>query len=172
MIPRKIPESQKFQIEDQKRKLAQQMFEITSSKRLLQVKAAYIEKRSEVAGLVKESGNDREGHIVSEILAREHIFINSNSPDKIQQVIDELERLEWNILMRTIDFLRGMFSHLVERRASMNDQILASQLIESGKRAAAREDVEELRLISGRLWNLMPAREQDSDEMRVYTGIV
>lgn len=53
----------------------------------------------------------------------------------------------------------------------MNDQIQASQLIESGKRAAAREDVEELRQITGRLWDLMPANEQASEEMRAYTGM-
>lgn len=162
----------KFQVEDQKRKLAQQMFELTSTKRLMQVKATYNERRTEVAKLVKDSGNDRERHVVSEIIAREQTFINSISPEKIQQVIDDLGRLEWGILMRTPDFLNAMFSHLVERRASMNDQIQASQLIESGKRAAAREDVEELRQINGRLWDLMPAQEQASDEMRAYTGIV
>ena len=162
----------KFQLEDQKRKLAQQMFELTSSKRLKQVKAAYSEKRAEVAKLVQESGNDRERHVVSEIIAREQTFINSTSPEKIQQVTDELGRLEFGILMRTPDFLNAMFVHLVDRRASMNDQIQASQLIDSGKRAAARGDIEELRLINGRLWDLMPAREQASDEMRAYTGIV
>ena len=162
----------KFQVEDQKRKLAQQMFELTSTKRLMQVKAAYNDKRTEVAKLVKDSGNDRERHVVSEIIAREQTFINSTSPEKIQQVIDDLGRLEWGILMRTPDFLNAMFSHLVERRASLNDQIQASQLIESGKRAVAREDVEELRQINGRLWDLMPAKEQASDEMRAYTGIV
>ena len=162
----------KFQLEDQKRKLAQQMFELTSSKRLKQVKAAYSEKRAEVAKLVQESGNDRERHVVSEIIAREQTFINSTSTEKIQQVTDELGRLEFGILMRTPDFLNAMFVHLVDRRASMNDQIQASQLIDSGKRAAARGDIEELRLINGRLWDLMPAREQASDEMRAYTGIV
>ena len=163
----------KFQMEYQKRKLAQKMFELTSSKRLKQVKGAYSDKRSEVAKLVNESGNDRERHIVSEIIAREQTFINSSSPEKIQQVIDELDRLEWGILMRTPDFLNSMFAHLVERRASMNDQIQASQLIESGKRSATREDLEELRLINGRLWDLMPTEEQASDEMRAYyTGIV
>jgi molecular chaperone DnaK len=49
----------KFQVEDQKRKLAQQMFELTSTKRLMQVKATYTDKRTEVAKLVKDSGNDR-----------------------------------------------------------------------------------------------------------------
>ncbi len=162
----------KFQAEDQKRRLAQQMYELTSSKRLLQVKSEYSEKRAEVAKLVQESGNDRGRHVVSEIIAREQSFINSSSPEKIQQTIDELRRLELEILMRTPDFLNAMFAHFVERRASMNDQIQASQLIDSGKRAAARGDIEGLRLINGRLWDLMPANEQASDEMRAYTGIV
>lgn len=162
----------KFQLEDQKRKLAQEMFELTSSKRLNLVRAAYQDAKVDVANLVKESGNDRERHHVSEIAAREQSFMNSTSPEKIQAIIDELDRVRWQILMRTPDFLKGMFTHLIERRASMNDQIQASQLIENGKRAIAKEDIEALQQINARLWDLMPASEQASDEMRAYTGIV
>ena len=148
------------------------MFELTSSKRLNLVQAAYQETKSEVAKLVKESGNDRERHLISEVFAREQSFINSTSPEKIQAVVDELDRVRWQILMRTPDFLKGMFSHLMDRRASMNDQIQASQLIDNGKRAIAKDDVEALQQINARLWDLMPATEQASDEMRAYTGIV
>ena len=162
----------RFQLEDKKRKLAQQMFELTSGKRLGLVKAANQETRSEVAELIRESGNDREKHLIAEILAREQTFINSTSPDKIQLVVDELERLKFQILVRTPAFLKDMFSHLVDRRASMNDQIQASQLIENGKRAVDREDIESLRQINGRPWDLMPATEMENDEMRAFTGII
>lgn len=162
----------RFQLEDQKRKLAQQMFELTSGKRLNQVKVAYHAIKSEVAELVRESGNDREKHIMSEVLASEQTFINSTSPEKIQVVIDELERLRFQILFRTPSFLKSMFSHLMDRRASMNDQIQASQLLDNGKRAIERDDIESLRQINGRLWDLMPAAEKASDEMRVFTGII
>jgi molecular chaperone DnaK len=163
---------QKFQLEDRKRKLAQEMFELTSSKRLQAAKAAYAEAKSDVAGIVAESGNDRERHALSEIIAREPSFLSSTSPEKIQAAADELHSLQWNILARTPEFLKGMFAHLVERRASMNDQIQASQLIESGKRAIEKDDIDDLRIINSRLWDLMPAKEQSSDEMRAYTGIV
>ena len=162
----------RFQLEDQKRKLAQQMFELTSGKRLNQVKAAYQEAKSEVAELVRDSGNDREKHVMSEILAREQTFINSTSPEKIQAVVDELERLRYQILFRMPAFLKNMFSHLMDRRASMNDQIQASQLIENGKRAIDRDDIESLQQINSRLWDLMPATEKASDEMRAFTGII
>jgi len=163
----------RFQLEDRKRKLAQQMFELTSGKRLGLVKAAYQEAKSEVAELVRDSGNDREKHVIAEILAREQTFINTTSPEKIQSVVDELESLRYQILFRMPDFLKRMFSNLMDRRASMNDQIQASQLIESGKRAIDRDDVEGLQQINSRLWNLMPATEKANDEMRAFiTGII
>ena len=162
----------KFQVEDQKRKLAQNVFELTSGKRLDQAKASYAETKSEIQTLVRESGNDRERHVVSEIFAREQTFINSTSPEKIQAAIEELDSIRWQILMRTPEFLKGMFNHLSEKRASMNDQIQATQLIENGKRAIQRDDVEALQQINSRLWDLMPAVDKASDEMRAYTGII
>ncbi len=162
----------KFQVEDKKRKLAQNVFELTSGKRLDQVKTAYHETKAEIQVLVKESGNDRERHIIAEIFAREQAFINSTSPEKIQTVRQELESIRWQILMRTPDFLKSMFEHLTDRRTSMNDQIQATQLIENGKRAIERDDMEALKQVNSRLWDLMPATDKASDEMRAYTGII
>lgn len=163
---------QKFQLEDRKRKLAQEMFELTSSKRLNAAKTDYTDAKSELASLVRESGNDRERHIMSEIIAREPTFLSSTNPEKIQQITAELNSIRWVILARSPEFLKGMFMHLIERRVAMNDQIQATQLIENGKRAADREDLDTLRQINARLWDLMPDQEQASDEMRAYTGIV
>ncbi|MCA3385471.1 MAG: Hsp70 family protein [Roseomonas sp.] len=163
---------QKFQIEDRKRKLAQEIFELTSSKRLDMVKADYMRERDELSALVRSSGNDRERHLLAEIVAREPSFLSSTNPEKISQISEELSTIRWSILMRSPEFLKSMFSHLVQRRASMNDQIQVSQLVESGRRAFEREDVDTLRQINARLWDLMPAQEQASEEMRAYTGIV
>jgi molecular chaperone DnaK len=162
----------KFQLEDKKRRLAQHVFDLTSSKRLDQARSLYQETRTEVSQLVRESGNDRERHILSEIVAREQAFINSTSPEKVQAATAELERVRWQILVRTPGFLIGMFEHLVERRAAMNDQVQGKQLIEGGRLAISREAWDDLRQINGRLWDLMPAEEQASEEMRAYTGIV
>ncbi len=163
---------QKFQLEDRKRKLAQEMFELTSNKRLDAAKADYTESKGELATLVRESGNDRERHVLSEIIAREPTFLSSTNPEKIQQITEELNSIRWAILARSPEFLKGMFMHLIERRAAMNDQIQATQLIENGRRAVDREDLDTLRQINARLWDLMPDQEQTSEEMRAYTGIV
>jgi molecular chaperone DnaK len=162
----------KFQLDDTKRRLAQDMFELTSGKRLDQARLAYEEARAEVSQLVRESGNDRERHVLQEVVAREQAFINSTNPVRIQGATTELERLRWKILLRTPGFLVGMFKHLVDRRASMNDEVQCKQLIENGKRAVEKEAWDELRQINDRLWDLLPAKEQASEEMRIYTGIV
>jgi molecular chaperone DnaK len=83
-----------------------------------------------------------------------------------------LSQIKWQILARTPDFLKGMYGHLVERRASMNDQLQANTLIEQGKLCVASDDWDELRKINGRLWDLMPETEQTSSEMSSYTNIV
>jgi molecular chaperone DnaK len=162
----------KFQLEDKKRNLAQDMYELTSSKRLTQIKTQYTEVKNEVQALVRDTGNDRERHLVSEILAREQVFINSSGPEKIKDATDELEAIRWEILARTPDFLKGMFHFLLDKRASMNDQIQATQLFENGKRAVERDDFDGLRQINARLWDLIPSKEKDSEEYRAFTGII
>lgn len=54
----------------------------------------------------------------------------------------------------------------------MNDQLQAKNLIESGKRYQNEQDWDNLRQVNGRLWDLLPQREQQSEEMRHFTGIV
>lgn len=162
----------KFQLEDRKRELAREMHELTAGKRLEQARKTYQEEKSEVALLVQESGNDRERNLLRDITNREPSFINSNNPEKIAAETEALARVRWAILMRTPDFLTGMFQHLVEKRPAMNDQIQATQLVDSGKRAISKEDWDELRVINGRLWSLVPAEEQSAEDMRMFTGLV
>ena len=54
----------------------------------------------------------------------------------------------------------------------MNDQMQSNRMIDSGKRAIHDENQEEVRQINEWLWDLMPAAQQVSDEMRIYTNIV
>lgn len=162
----------RFKLEDRKRKIAQDVFELTASKRVDAAKIAYAEAKEAVGALVSESGNDRERHLYREIVAREQTIINSTNPERIETVTGELERVRWNILMRMPDFLVEMFEHLVRNRASMNDQVQAKQLIEVGRTHISNQAWDDLKQVNGRLWDLMPSDARESDDMRLYTGIV
>lgn len=162
----------RFKLEDRKRKIAQDVFELTASKRVDAAKVAYAEAKEAVGALVSESGNDRERHLYREIVAREQTIINSTNPERIETFTGELERVRWNILMRMPDFLVEMFEHLIRNRASMNDQVQAKQLIEVGRNHISNQAWDDLKQVNGRLWDLMPSDARESDDMRSYTGIV
>lgn len=162
----------RFKLEDKKRKLAQDLNLLTAGKKVDKARTEYSLAKKEVSLLVSQSGDDKERHQLAEILAREHTFISSNNPDRINSAIQQLESLRFQILLRTPDFLVAMFENLVERRTAMNDQLQVKSLIEGGRRHIAAEAWGELRQVNGRLWNLLPQTEQDSQEMRHFTGIV
>lgn len=162
----------RFKLEDKKRKIAQDVFELTSSKRVDAAKTAYFSAKSEVAELVSENGNDREKHLFREIISRESIFVNSSNPERIDAAISELNGIRFAILMRIPNFLIGMFEHLMESSHIMNDQLQAKQLIEAGKLHITEQDWDDLKKVNSRLWDLMPENTKESDDMRLYTGII
>lgn len=162
----------RFKLEDQKRRLAQELFELTASKRLDAAKVSYAGTKQAVALLVQENGTDRERHQFREVVAREQTFIHTTSPERVEAAVQELEGIKYQILERLPDFQISVFEHLIERRPSMNDQAQAKQLFEIGKVHRANGMWDELRQVNRRLWNLLPDEEREDDDMRLYTGIV
>lgn len=57
----------RFKIEDQERKIAQEMFSATASKRLDIAKTEYAGTKDSVSELVSENGNDREKLLLSDL---------------------------------------------------------------------------------------------------------
>jgi molecular chaperone DnaK len=161
----------RYKLEDRKRKIAQELNQLTSGKRLERVRMEYQTTRGEVAGIVNDSGNDHERRQLNEIIAQEHTFLNSANPLKLQTAIDQLHRISFQILRRTPDFLVGWFQHLLSKRETFNDQLQAKNLIEAGKKHIAAEDYDKLGEVNSRLHSLLPQKEKDSNEMRHFTGI-
>ena len=162
----------RFKIEDKKQKIAQEVYELTASKRIDAAKTAYVEAKAEVAELVSTNGNDAEKHRFREVIAKEQTFINSTNPIRIEAATTEIRQIEWSILMRMPDFQIGMFGHLVENYASMNDQSQVKQLITAGKKHINDHDWDNLKQVNMRLWNLMPSSAKESENLRIYTGIL
>ncbi|SDT86874.1 molecular chaperone DnaK [Pseudomonas pohangensis] len=162
----------RFKLEDKKRKIAQDVFELTSSKRVDAAKTAYFDAKSELAELISDNGNDREKHLFREIVAREQTFVNSSNPERIEAATSELNTLQYAVLMRMPDFQMNVFKHLMQNSHSMNDQLQAKQLIEAGKHHIGEQDWDGLGSVNSRLWDLMPDDVRESDEMRLYTGIM
>jgi molecular chaperone DnaK len=164
----------RFKLEDKKRRTAQDVFELTSTKRVDAARTAYFEGKKQTTAIVQDHGNDRDKHHLHEIVAVEPTFIESTNFLRIEEFTNRLDRLRYQILRRVPDFLIDMFKYLNEdRRPSMNDQVQAKQLFENGKRLIAEQSWDELNQVIARLWDLVPAEESSTDEeARMFTGII
>jgi molecular chaperone DnaK len=162
----------RYKLEDRKRKIAQELNQLTAGKHLEKLRGEYAAVKTDVTALVSQSGNDHERRQLSEVVAREHTFLNSTNPQKLEEATEQLRRISFQILRRTPDFLVGWFQHLTSKREMLNDQVQAKNLIEAGKRHITAEDFDRLAEVNGRLHSLLPQEEKDSKEMqRFVTGI-
>lgn len=150
----------KFQFEENKRKIAQEIDDATRDKRISILKIKYNEDKEWCKKLVDENGNDHDHKIFGEIVGREQVFLNSITPVKIMEAIEELLDLGSNILWRTPEFLIGRFKRLIEKPQLFNDQEQAKSLIEAGNMAITNKNFDRLREINFGLISLLPKSAQ------------
>lgn len=150
----------KFQFEDNKRKIAQEIDDATRDKRISILKIKYNEDKEWCKKLVEENGNDHDHKIFGEIVGREQVFLNSITPVKIMEAIEELLDLGSNILWRTPEFLIGRFKRLIEKPQLFNDQEQAKSLTEAGNMAITNKNFDRLREINFGLISLLPKSAQ------------
>lgn len=154
----------KFQLEDKKRKYAQQFYEITKDKQMSLVKVKYNEDKEWCKEIVDENGNDHDHKIFNDIVVREQVFLNSMTPLKILEAIDQLIDLGSNILWRTPAFLERRFKKLIEKPQIFNDQEQAKVWIEAGNLAIQNKNYDKLREVNWGLISLSPKPPKGSSD--------
>lgn len=161
----------RYQLEDKKRKIAQEIDNATQSKRLQKAIEIYNETKTECEEMIDESGNDHERKTFKDIVSQESAFTVTKSPLKIQEKSDELRVIIGQIRWRTPSFLTGIFNYLVENQAKMNDQSQAKSLIDAGKFATESENWDRLREINFGLFDLMPRGAKDEISTKIGFGL-
>jgi molecular chaperone DnaK len=149
-----------YQLENTKREIYQEIDKATRDKRISILKIKYNEDKEWCKEIVDENGNDHDHKIYSEITGREQVFLNSITPVKIMEAIEELIDLGSNILWRTPDILEARFRMLIEKPQLFNDQEQAKSLIEAGNMAIANKNFDRLREINWGLISLLPKSAQ------------
>jgi molecular chaperone DnaK len=150
----------KFQFEDNKRKIAQEIDNATRGKRISLLKIKYNEDKDWCKRIVEENGNDHDHKIFGEIVDREQIFLNSITPVKIMEAIEELLDLGSNILWKTPTFLEAKYKMLIDKPQLFNDQEQAKSLIEAGNLAITNKNYDRLREVNFGLISLLPKSTQ------------
>lgn len=152
----------KYQVEDKKRKLAQEIDNATRDKRVNSAKAEYQDMKNRCEKILSEHGNDSEQKHFNDLVSLESSILSSSNPTKILDKKEEFRTLYLNILWRIPDFLISLFNELSQDTHSMNDIVQAKSLIEAGKFAIESENWERLSEIDFGLINLLPKSKQKS----------
>ncbi len=160
----------RYQLEDKKRKIAQEIDSATKNKRIQQVKAHYFEVKEECLKMLDENGNDHERKTYNDIVAQEDAFFATNSPLKIQEKSDEMHSILSRIRWRTPDFLTSIFQWCKNNQTRMNDQTQAKSLIDAGNFAIESQNWERLSEINSGLLNLMP-KDAEKEATRIGFGL-
>ena len=159
----------KFQLEDKKRKLAQQVDDLTKDKRIKAAKAAYQEEKGYCLEIVGEDGNDYEKKTMKDIIEQESVFLASNSVIRIDERREMLRDIRLNILWRSPGFLVRLFKSLLEDQTRFNNQEQAQIFIEAGKGAIQNENFGRLAEVNNELIGLLPKKEQEV--VKSFTGL-
>ena len=158
----------RYQLEDKKRKLAQEIDNATRDKHLQIAKAQYLDTRKFAIELSAEYGNEDEKEAVNAILMQEPAFCNSNNIIKVREKTEDLRSLISMINWHTPHFLQEVFADISqERYGKFTDNEKAEQLINAGKFAIQTENWERLREVNSGLFDLMPESEKTDATTRI-----
>jgi molecular chaperone DnaK len=161
----------KYQLEDKKRKLAQEIDSATKNKRIDKAKEEYFETKTECEKLLNEGGNDHERKVFDDIVSQEKAFFATRSPIKIQEKTDELYTIIGEINWRTPKYLLAIFGRLLQERHKMNNLIQAKSLFEAGHFAANSKNWERLQEVDIGLINLLPREAKDEVTHKIGFGL-
>jgi molecular chaperone DnaK len=161
----------RYQLEDKKRKIAQEIDSATKNKRIQQVKAHYFEVKEECLKMLDENGNDHERKTYNDIVAQENAFFATNSPLKIQEKSDEMHSILSRIRWRTPEFLTRIFQWCKNNQTRMNDQTQAKSLVDAGNFAIESQNWERLSEINSGLLNLLPKGAEKEATTRIGFGL-
>ena len=118
----------RYQLEDKKRKLAQEIDNATKHKRMQKAKEVYLEAKDRCQRLLL-AATPHEQHVFQDIVAQEAVFFASNIAAKILEKAAELEVISGQIEWRTPEYLTGVFNWLsTQIDVGMSQQPLGSKV--------------------------------------------
>lgn len=150
---------EKFQIEDQKRKLAQRIDNLTRDKHIIKVKMEYFSaKRSTRESLESEHATEGDKQQFEQMMSREKAFLATNSRLKIQEVINQLYELRGRIYWKSPEYIVSLFYYYVDKREEYRDKKQADAIIEQGEAAIEKGNYERVKSCINQLYNLLPPK--------------
>jgi molecular chaperone DnaK len=162
---------EKYQLEEKKRKLAQQLDALGKDQRIVGIIEEYFEEKSDCEYVLEEAKDAVRKQKFEKIVAKEREYLASQSSYTIKAKIEELRQLSWEIRRNQNEVWINLFYYYsTQPIQDYKDQKKAKQFIEIGEKALDRKNYDELKVATNNLYNLLP--DSKRDEARIKgTGI-
>jgi len=157
----------RYQLEDKKRAVAKDYYASIKDERLNKLQKEYLDLKSEVEKLVAQYGDYAEQEYFKEIIENESVYLKSNNISKIEELLEELHTIQYQMLWKQPDFVRGMFAHLIQDKPQYKDSSRANILLGKGLKYLERDNIEELADITRELFSLLAREEQNKVQNKI-----
>lgn len=157
----------RYQIEDQKREIAQKYFKTIRDEKINRIKKEYLDIKPEVEKLVAQYGDYLEQEYLKEIIQKENIYLNSNNISKIEELLEELKTLRLQMYWKDPNFVKSIFVWLIEDEPNFKDTTRANLLIGKGLKFLEKDNIEELSDITRELLGLALKEDKRKIENKI-----
>lgn len=161
----------KFQLEDEKRKIAQAIDNATKGKKVNLAIAKYKETKENTKEKIRALGNDSEQRKFDKIVSREESTFSTKSISRINQLENEMDAIYSEIEWRNPEFLGAMLGWLIKQQTRMNDQQAAISLISRAERAYKNREYTVVADINRELFSLLPRQAAEGFTAKIGFGI-
>ncbi len=150
----------RYQVEDQKRTIAQEYYNSIKDEKMQIVKKEYFDIKADVEVLISQYGDYSEQEYFKELVLKEEAYIKSSNISKLSELKEDMESIKFQMNWKQPDFIKGAFAWIAQDEHNFRDQSRANSLIGRGLKELEKNDTEELADITRELIGLLSKDEQ------------
>ena len=160
----------KYQLDDQKRKLAQVVDAAERGDRILEMKEEYFEKKQSYEFMLDQSNDAILKKKFDAISQEENEWINQCSAQFLRIKIAEMDRLIWNMRKRDLGYLTSLYLYYAMKPDNAYSDVKMIKVLKSrGDEALERKNPDEILSVIYRMYDLLI--DKNNDEMIKGTGL-
>jgi molecular chaperone DnaK len=152
----------KYQLEEQKRRLAQQLDAAMQDRYAEADKAAYFKQKQSTRFYVDNHANSKFNHDFQRITQHERDYLASNNRALIQSKTNELQNLSWQIRQDAPEtWIASYHWYTTYPDYPAENKQKVQQFLQLGAQALERKNYEELKSVVYHLYDLLPEKEKN-----------
>jgi molecular chaperone DnaK len=154
----------KYQLDDQKRKLAKVVDASERGGKILMLKEEYFAKKERYKELLAQSGNQELLKRLEAMGKEENEWMNHCSAQFLRWKIDEMDRMTWDVKKRDIGYVTNLYlGYAMRPNEDYRDINEIKMLKKRGDEALTRRNPEEIVGIIYRMYELLIDKDRDEE---------